>query len=231
MNFVFDETRFKAVIFDFDGTLYDFRRLSLWLVAHAPWRTAKIGAERRTRRRLKGSDFGSKEGFEQAFYGELAGEMNVPSAKAKKWYETFYMPHMVRVLEHHYKAREGVQKLLESLRAKSVKLAVFSDYPVVPERLSAIGLDSSSFDEVFSAADIGGFKPSARLFRHVAESMGVEPSQCLVVGDRDDTDGEGARSSGMRFVQIRNHRMLKADAGSFDHPLLLWEEFLESFKF
>lgn len=230
MNFVFDETRFKAVIFDFDGTLYDFKRLSLWLVAHAPWRTSKIGAERRTRRRLKGSDYGSKENYDDAFYGELAREMKTTPEKAKKWYETFYTQHMVRVLKRHYRAREGVQKLLDSLRAKSVKLAVFSDYPLVAERLSAIGLDASSFDEVFAAGDIGGFKPSARLFQRVAESLGVEPSQCLVVGDRDDTDGAGARSSGMQFVQIRNHRMLKADAATFDHPLLTWGEFLASFK-
>lgn len=180
---------------------------------------------------MKGQDFGDMESFEAAFYGELGRVMKIKTEKAKKWYESFYTKHMVRVLKRHYKAREGVQKLLEILHEKNVKIAVFSDYPLVSERLSAIGLDASCFDKVISSAEIGGFKPSPRLFQNVAEMLEVPPSQCLMVGDRDDTDGSGARSCGMDFVQIRNHRMLKADGRSFDHPLLKWEEFLGSFGF
>lgn len=228
MNFSFKESGCKAIIFDFDGTLYDFRHLSLWLVAHAPWRTSKIGAERRTRRRMKGLDFGDRERFEAAFYGELGREMKITPGKAKRWYESFYTRHMVRVLKLHYRAREGMQKLLESLRERNVKIAVFSDYPLVAERLSAIGLQESSFDVVISSVEMGGFKPSSRLFLNVAQKLGADPSQCLVVGDRNDTDGEGARSCGMDFVQIRNHKMLKADASAMDHPLLSWDEFLAS---
>jgi len=30
----------------------------------------------------------------------------------------------------------------------------------------------------------------------------VKPSECLMIGDRDDTDGKGARSVGMAFERI-----------------------------
>lgn len=229
MNFSFKESDCKAVIFDFDGTLYDFRHLPWWLILLSPWNIPKISAERRVRRRLKGRDFLDREGYDSAFYGELARELNIDFAEAKRWYEVFYTRHMVRVLKFRYRARRGVQKLLESLRKRHVKIAVFSDYPLVQDRLSAIGLQGSLFDVVVSSAEMGGFKPSSRLFHNVAAQLGVDSSQCLVVGDRNDTDGEGARSCGMDFVQVRNHKMLKADAASLDYPLLKWEEFLAAF--
>jgi beta-phosphoglucomutase-like phosphatase (HAD superfamily) len=36
-----------------------------------------------------------------------------------------------------------------------------------------------------------------------AERLEVEPAACLVIGDRDDADGEAARAAGMAFRHIR----------------------------
>jgi len=33
--------------------------------------------------------------------------------------------------------------------------------------------------------------------------LGAAPSQCLVIGDREDRDGEAARAAGMRYRRIR----------------------------
>ena len=56
--------------------------------------------------------------------------------------------------------------------------------------------------------------------------MGVEPSSILVVGDRNDTDGEGARKTGMKFVQVktRKNQMMPE---AFDHTFVAWNDFLE----
>jgi beta-phosphoglucomutase-like phosphatase (HAD superfamily) len=35
-----------------------------------------------------------------------------------------------------------------------------------------------------------------------AAALEVEPSACLVIGDRDDADGEAARAAGMAFRRI-----------------------------
>ena len=34
----------------------------------------------------------------------------------------------------------------------------------------------------------------------ICEDLGVKPEETVIVGDRDDTDGESARLCGMRFI-------------------------------
>ena len=41
-------------------------------------------------------------------------------------------------------------------------------------------------------------------FEKICQEMGLQPSDCLMVGDRDDTDGKGARSVGMAFTLVKN---------------------------
>lgn len=231
MNFIFDESYYKAVIFDFDGTLYDFRYLPFWLFIHAPLKFLEIKAERNVYHSMKGCDYGNKNLFESAFYAKLGQEMKVTPEKARNWYELFYMKHMIHVLNIHYKARKGVKKILDFLLKKNIKVAVFSDYPFVLERLKSIGLNGDEFNLICSSAEWGGSKPAPRLFQKVVENLGVDTSQCLMVGDREDTDGVGARSIGMDFVQIRNRKFFKIDECQLDHPLLTWEKFLDSFNF
>jgi beta-phosphoglucomutase-like phosphatase (HAD superfamily) len=36
-----------------------------------------------------------------------------------------------------------------------------------------------------------------------AQSLGVSAEQCLVIGDRDDTDGQAAKAAGMEFLHVR----------------------------
>ncbi|MGE5786496.1 MAG: HAD hydrolase-like protein, partial [Myxococcales bacterium] len=36
-----------------------------------------------------------------------------------------------------------------------------------------------------------------------AKSLGVEPTRCLVIGDRVDADGAAAKAAGMSFRLVR----------------------------
>ena len=46
-------------------------------------------------------------------------------------------------------------------------------------------------------------KPAPDGFLLAAERLGVEPRNCLVLGDRPDADGEAARRAGMDFELVR----------------------------
>ena len=58
----------------------------------------------------------------------------------------------------------------------------------------------------------------------IAQNLKVNPQNILVVGDRDDTDGEGARLAGMNYIQIATHKTKVIDP---NHPVWSWTKFAE----
>ena len=71
------------------------------------------------------------------------------------------------------------------------------------ERLEALGFDCAWVDVVADAPNLGGLKPSREAAMKLCSMLGVDPKATLMVGDRDDTDGETARRCGMRFLHVK----------------------------
>lgn len=215
----------RAVVFDLDGTLYDSRRLPLRLICGDLRHAFTLRAERQARHQLAGRDFETPEELIETLFADIAQRrrQRVRPKQVEAWYLERYMPLMVRVLKHHYRARPRVTELVARLQAMDLRVAVFSDYGTVSDKLRAIGLDPSLFDQVFDALALGGLKPSARSFRRVAEALGVQPAEVLVIGDRLDTDGAGAQASGMQFLYLLTRRGQQPAEGVVSRT---WDELL-----
>lgn len=96
--------------------------------------------------------------------------------------------------------RRGLLAEIAAFREQGGKTALVSDYPA-REKLLALGAEAL-FDAVVANGEPdgpAGLKPSPEGFLIAAERLGVAPAACLVVGDRDDADGEAARRAGMAF--------------------------------
>lgn len=187
----------KAVIFDLDGTLYDkkalARRLILASLCHGD--LGFLRREQQVRKKLRGTPYPSEEQFYEAFFAEFPHP-----AKAREWYFQRYMPLMARILQKHYQLYAWVPEIVKQLQEQRVKIVIFSDYGSVPEKLQAIGFDPQWADALFDAPSLGGLKPCKESFAKLCEKMGVAPQECLMVGDREDTDGLGAAAVGMPFL-------------------------------
>jgi phosphoglycolate phosphatase len=97
---------------------------------------------------------------------------------------------------------DGIEDLLEKLRARGIRLAVLSNKrdeftKVCVDRLLPAGI----FQEVRGESEITPQKPDPQGALRVAESLGVEPQRCLFVGD-SEIDAETARRAGMEFVAV-----------------------------
>lgn len=57
-------------------------------------------------------------------------------------------------------------------------------------------------DRIFSAYEVGHWKPDPRLFLHAAEKLGTSPCQCLVVED-SQVGVQAAEAAGMQVVQYQ----------------------------
>ena len=191
----------RAVIFDLDGTLYDKSGLARRLIFAEllRGRLRMLKREREVRKELRGQHFGS----EDAFYDVFFACFDRPEM-ARRWYFEEYMPDMVAILRKHYRIAPWVETMMLELRTNGKKVVVFSDYGFVEEKLRAIGFRLDWADRIFDAPSLGGLKPCRESFETLCHEIGCPPSDCMMVGDRDDTDGAGARAVGMPFVHIKN---------------------------
>lgn len=76
----------------------------------------------------------------------------------------------------------GVREALERLGLEFC-VASSGSLERIERTLRKAGLWGMFHDRAFSAESVGASKPAPDLFLHAAESMGVEPAQCIVVED------------------------------------------------
>jgi putative hydrolase of the HAD superfamily len=103
-----------------------------------------------------------------------------------------------RVLAAH------TQPLLESLRARGLKLGLVSNAfdPgwLLHRDLEQMGIEERLDFSVFSS-EVGTRKPHQAIFRRALDALEVEPERALFVGDRLYEDVRGAAEVGMTTVQ------------------------------
>jgi len=99
--------------------------------------------------------------------------------------------------------RRALVEDIQTFRAQGGLTAIVSDYPA-RRKLEAMGL-SEMFDVVVASGEhttLRRLKPAPDGYLQAASELGISPAECLVLGDRQDADGEAARRAGMPFRLI-----------------------------
>jgi HAD superfamily hydrolase (TIGR01549 family) len=199
----------EAIIFDLDGTLYDKQKFVIRLIFNNIKYLFLFRNERRTRKLFRGTQFPTPELYIAQFFNSFSSQFKSKKyspAFLKKWYYEQYMSAFIQILQRHYTARPEVEGIFEWLHERNIKFAVLSEYPCVAERMCAIGLDPAFNGKIeipcYSCEDFGSLKPNKIPFLEVAKRLDVAPEKVLVIGDKDETDGRGAKNAGMWFLKI-----------------------------
>ena len=204
--------RYRLLIFDMAGTLYDQRALRLRMVWEVgryyfchprKWLDVAILLVFRWQRERQ--RFWSRQGvvFEQLQYEQTARFLSVPAERVRQVVRCWMFERPLRWLPDM-----GDAVLLAFLRRQPVgRLAIYSDYPA-REKALCLGLTTpcifASTDEVINA-----MKPSPQGIRVILEQMAAAPEDCLMVGDRDDRDGEAARCAGVDFLLLPQEKKMR----------------------
>jgi putative hydrolase of the HAD superfamily len=91
---------------------------------------------------------------------------------------------------------------LETLRARGYRLGVISNADGRVRRLLEETNLSAHLDVVVDSSEAGVEKPDPRIFRVATDALGLEPAECLYVGDIYEIDVLGARSAGLDAILI-----------------------------
>lgn len=192
--------RFRAVVFDVDGTLYPASALYLRCIdifVRHPRVVEGFSFVRKALRTMQmRSDYAPRnaEELHQLQASLLAHHTHIPLDEAHTLIEyTFYA--MLPERFASIRPFPGVRNAIETIRSKGFAVAALSDLPPT-EKIRALGL-SDLLENALCAEDFGVLKPHPRVFAALVEKLGYEPSEILYVGNNPVYDIQGAKNAGL----------------------------------
>lgn len=236
--------RTRAVLFDFGGTLYDYRcfaraeaeslaRLARWAGIDA----APEALARAQRDAMKAVFEGYRERpyylhkdlFEDALRATLARFGAAADAELLARYRRLQWDGHAR----DFALRPGVRETLAELRARGLHLGMVSniDDDQLDHLLEVAGV-RGEFDSVLSSERAGACKPEPAIFEEALRRAGCAPHQAVFVGDSLFHDVGGANRLGLRSVLIwhREDREPPSDGPTPAHVIRRFPELLEIAK-
>lgn len=178
----------KLIIFDCDGTLVDSERLCNLALQY---QLAEVGIE------YKAADLVAKYcGVKfNVILASIASDFSVTFPDS---FETEYRLKVSNLFDEQLKENEGVSEMLDSL---TVPYCLASSAPraKIEHALKVTGLEKYFNNKIFSAYEVGSWKPEPDLFLHAAKAMNVDPADCWVI--EDSTVGlQAANNANMKCV-------------------------------
>ena len=188
-----------VVIFDLDGTLYAMNWLFKPLFTSNCFpQMLHLPKYMKVRNDFRGKDFKRGDRLREKM-GEALKEKGVKDAQ--EWIGIPFYKSFVKTLRS-LNNRSNIVPLLRTLKKAGLTLVVLSDFGHIDHRLAALNIPRDLFDECVSCEEEGALKPHTRSIEIISERLGIPANEMLMVGDKDDTDGELARKSGMRFFKV-----------------------------
>ena len=115
-----------------------------------------------------------------------------------------------QMMYDHYEIIEGIEELLDELKAAQVPMYALSNYPrwylMIEEKLNL----SRWLEWKFVSCQTGVRKPDPRSYTGPAQTLGVSEADCIFVDDRE-VNCEAARATGMTAIQFKSAKQLRAD--------------------
>jgi putative hydrolase of the HAD superfamily len=193
---------------DLDGTLYTQRwvklamAVELVLLGQSAIRTLRqFRHEHEAMREEQNQSRALAPTHDSPFAGQLARtaeKLGVPATDVERVVRHWMIERPGKWIRRF--PRRGLLAELRAFKERGGRTALVSDYPA-ERKLEALGV-RALFDVVVANGEANGprrLKPDPEGYLRAAELLQVPPARCLVIGDRDDADGEAARAGKMAF--------------------------------
>ncbi|WP_298235716.1 HAD-IA family hydrolase [uncultured Azohydromonas sp.] len=210
-------TSFDAVIFDCDGTLVDSEPILLATVEEQALALGVAPALLADLHEMKGQSMA----LTLATIGQRRGR------PLPEDFEATVRARMAETLKERLQPMPGARALLRRL---ALPFCVATNGPRAKTELtlSITGLlPLLRPDRIFSAYEVGAFKPDPALFLHAARALGVAPGRCAVVEDSPSGVRAGL-AAGMQVHVLRSAQPLPTELHARVRHLDALEELLDT---
>lgn len=110
----------------------------------------------------------------------------------------------LRSFEDSWKAFSDVIPCLESLKEYRLGIISNGDYHQQKTKLERIGI-LHYFEVIVTAGEVGVAKPHPQIFEIACDRAGMNPRECVYIGDDFNTDIEACEKAGMKGIWINRH--------------------------
>ena len=209
----------SAVLFDVDGTLYDFGILRIILagcfflaaVRH-PIRTVKeIRILIQYRRVLEWMRYDPPPDIHANSQVErVSAVTGIPCQEVMESVDRW--TRRVPLLFIRLCARRGLLQMIKNWHRRGMPLGVYSDYPA-EEKLQKLGI-RKCMSVILCSGDpeVAAYKPDPKGLQVLAGKMGQAPGSCVYLGDREEVDLRSAERAGMRGLLVSKKNLGWLDA-------------------
>ncbi len=201
-------SKYKAVVFDLFGTLVDAIMGPAYQAVHnAMAETLSISYDRYnhmmglTHYSRSIGRFNSWEANIKHICQELGVQPGVSAIRGAARMRNDYARKLMMT------PKAGALETLQQFKQQGFKTALISDCtPDEPEIWSDTP-QAPLFDVVIFSSDVGLKKPDPQIFKLAVRRLGVQPGQCIYIGDGQSDELQGAAQVGMHAVLIQNDAM------------------------
>ncbi|MCD7829336.1 MAG: HAD family hydrolase [Clostridiales bacterium] len=199
----------KAVIFDIDDTLYNYKSANVHAMdALCRYVRRELNLEEGAFR----EDYNRVMDYQMQERGETAG-CHSRAIRLQLLLEERGLPlrHAAAMNDLYWNAlldvitpSPGVTELIQALKDRGIRLGVGSDMTAdwQLKKLERLGL-LDLMDFVVTSEEAGVEKPDPGLFLLCAEKAGCLPEECLFIGDNLKKDVLGAQNAGMEALWLQ----------------------------
>lgn len=222
----------KAVLFDLDGTLLPmdqdkftqeyFGALSKAMAPHVDPRALVNAVWAGTEAMVKNDGAYSNS---DVFWSVFTGIFGAQASSDIEYFDAFYAT-VFPTLRSNFGFEPRASQTVERLR-KAGKRLVLASNPIFPlaaqqSRVEAAGVDIGAFEFFTSYENSHYCKPNPLYYTEIVERLGLDPSECLMVGN-DATEDMIARKVGLDvflltdgLINTKNVDITEFDRGDYD---------------
>ena len=224
----------KVVLFDLDGTLLPMDQ-DVFIKTYFGMLTEEMVKRGYDRKLFSGALLDGIDGMmknsgkitnEQMFWEIFCSVLGEENGKAAYPYLDSFYENVFDNVSRSCGYDPSAKKVIDEIKQMGFRVALATN-PVFPlvatgKRIKWAGISPDDFELITSYENSHYSKPSLDYYREVAESLGVSPSECIMIGN-DVSDDMVAIELGMKtflltdcLINKENKPLSDYDHGSFD---------------